>query len=135
MCVGLLLTPSFSPTVAFVVVALLTGSASLFLIQALSSVENNEHFQSGIEFTTLAELFLGKQWHWAVQALLFVALQSVMITSLIESFQVSSNPLRIYRKGDKLSPVAPARAWTHCCCKSPTRHVHSPSRKVGYAVS
>ena len=63
-------------------------------------MENNERFQSRIEFTTLAELFLGKQWHWAVQALLFVALQSVMITSLIESFQVSSKSLRMYKKSD-----------------------------------
>lgn len=68
--------------------AFLSGSAALFLVQALASVEGNDKFQAGIEFTTLAHLFLGDRWHYAVQALLYVALQSVMITSLIESFQV-----------------------------------------------
>jgi hypothetical protein len=77
-----------SPLMAFALIAFLTGSATLFTIEAMTSIEGNEEFQASIEFTTIAYLFLGKRWHWAVQIVLYVALQALIITSLIESFQV-----------------------------------------------
>ena len=80
---------SVRPLLAFALIAFLTGSATLFIVEAMTSIEGNEEFQASIEFTTIAHLFLGKRWHWAVQVVLYVALQSLIITSLIESFQVS----------------------------------------------
>lgn len=56
----------------------------------MASIQGNEEFQASIEFTTIAHLYLGKRWHWAVQIVLYIALQSLIITSLIESFQVST---------------------------------------------
>lgn len=79
------------PFLAFALIAFLTGSATLFIIEAMASIEGNESFQAAIEFTTIAHLFLGRRWHWAVQIVLYVALQALIITSLIESFQVSSS--------------------------------------------
>lgn len=58
----------------------------------MASIEGNEEFQASIEFTTIAHLFLGKRWHWTVQIVLYVALQALIITSLVESFQVSWIP-------------------------------------------
>lgn len=77
---------------AFALVAFLTGSATLFIIEAmawLGSIEGNEKFQASIEFTTIAHLCLGERLHWAVQIVLYVALEALIITSLTESFQVS----------------------------------------------
>lgn len=76
-----------TPLIAFALIAFLTGSATLFVIEVMASIQGNEEFQASIEFTTIAHLYLGKRWHWAVQIVLYVALQSLIITSLIESFQ------------------------------------------------
>lgn len=84
----------FRPLITFALIAFLTGSATLFIVEAMSSIEGNEEFQASIEFTTVAHLFLGKRWHWAVQIVLYVALQALIITSLIESFQVGWNRFR-----------------------------------------
>ena len=54
----------------------------------MSSIEGNEAFQASIEFTTIAHLFLGKRWHIVVQGLLYLAMQTLVIASLLESFQV-----------------------------------------------
>jgi len=56
----------------------------------MTIIEGNEQFQASIEFSTLAEVFLGKRWHLVVQFFLYMALQSLVVTSLIESFQVSN---------------------------------------------
>jgi hypothetical protein len=73
---------------AFGLVTILAGSAALFLVESMAAITGNENFQASIEYSTLAELFFGHRWHWVFQALLYVALQSQAITSLIESFQV-----------------------------------------------
>jgi hypothetical protein len=73
----------------FLLTTVLVGSASLFLVESMTSIAGNESFQASIEFSTLAELFLGHRWHWAFQIILYVALHSQTITSLIESFQVN----------------------------------------------
>jgi hypothetical protein len=73
---------------AFAIITVLTGAAALFLVEAMVSISGNESFQASIEFTTIAELFLGHQWQWALQIVLYLALQSQTLASLIESFQV-----------------------------------------------
>jgi hypothetical protein len=76
------------PLLAFVVITFLTGAAALFLVESMASITGNECFQASIEFTTIAELYLGHRWQWAFHAVLYLALQSQTIASLIESFQV-----------------------------------------------
>lgn len=83
-------------------VTILSGAAALLLVEAMASIAGNEEFQASVEYSTLAELFLGRRWHWAFQIMLYIALQSQTITSLIESFQVTfcqltQHALSIYR--------------------------------------
>lgn len=84
------LTPHalYSPLLTFAAIALLSGTAALFLVEVMSSIEGNERFQASIEFTTIAHLFLGKRWHLVVQGLLYLAMQTLVIASLLVSFQV-----------------------------------------------
>lgn len=74
--------------------SLLSGTAALFIVETMSSIEGNEEFQASIEFTTIAHLFLGKRWHIVVQGLLYLAMQTLVIASLLESFQVCVLSLR-----------------------------------------
>ncbi|KAH7887300.1 AAAP amino acid permease [Phlebopus sp. FC_14] len=76
-----------SPSLVCIVVALLSGLAALLLVEAMASIQGNEKFQAAIEFTTIAHLFFGKRWHLVVQGFLYVAMQTIVIASLIESFQ------------------------------------------------
>ena len=117
---------------AFALIAFLTGSATLFIIEAMASIEGNGEFQASIEFTTIAHLFLGKRWHWAVQIVLYVALQALIITSLIESFQVSWDRCRW---SSSLAHPFPFRAWILFSFPWHTRLALSVFNAVGYAVS
>ncbi|RUS23188.1 hypothetical protein BC937DRAFT_90892 [Endogone sp. FLAS-F59071] len=76
-----------SPIFVFVIVGFLSGSAALFVCEAMSAVEGNDRFQAKVEFTTLAELFLGNRYHIALQIILYLSLQSLNIASMIISSQ------------------------------------------------
>jgi hypothetical protein len=54
----------------------------------MSTIHGNEAFQSKVEYSTIAHLYLGDKWHWFMQVLLYFALQSVNISSIIISEQV-----------------------------------------------
>lgn len=126
------------PFLAFALIAFLTGSATLFIIEAMASIEGNESFQAAIEFTTIAHLFLGRRWHWAVQIVLYVALQALIITSLIESFQVSSS-WSTDADGliwfSSLAHPFSFRAWILSSFPWHTKLALSVFNAVGYAVS
>ena len=102
-----------SPTVVFVLVTFLAGSAALLLVESMASIDGNEDFQASIEYSTLADLFLGHRWHWAFQIILYIALQSQAITSLIESFQVTSSRLTQRALLPVLLTHCMFRVWTH----------------------
>ena len=68
----------------------LSASASLFLVESMSHIRGNEQFQARVEFTTIAELYLSRKWHFVLQVILYLALQSVNISSIIISCQVST---------------------------------------------
>jgi hypothetical protein len=78
------------PVLVFVIIAILSASASLFLVEAMSHIRGNERFQAQVEFTTIAELCLGRRLHFVLQGILYIALQSVNISSIIISCQVSA---------------------------------------------
>lgn len=80
-------------------IGFLCALAALFMVQAMASVKGNESFQSGIEYTTLAELFLGSRYHFALQVVLYLALQSVTCASLVISCQsIDSMLISIFGK-------------------------------------
>jgi len=78
----------FRPSVLFLLVGILSASASLFLVEAMSHIRGNERFQQTIEFSTIAEKYLGRKSHIILQIILYLALQSVNISSIIISCQV-----------------------------------------------
>jgi hypothetical protein len=67
----------------------IAGVVSLFLVETMSAIRGNEVFQSGVEYSTVAHLYLGDKWHVLMQVFLFCALQSVNLSSVIISEQVS----------------------------------------------
>ena len=67
--------------------ALLSGAAALFIVKAMSSIEVNESLQAAIGLTTVVRLCLGKRWH-LVQAFLYLAIQTLVVVTLLESCQV-----------------------------------------------
>jgi hypothetical protein len=71
----------------------------------MSHIRGNERFQAQVEFTTIAELYLGRKSHYILQVVLYLALQSVNVSSIIISSQVSTRPPR-HSFPDLL------RAWT-----------------------
>jgi hypothetical protein len=78
----------YRPVLAIIVVGILSASASLFLVEAMSHIRGNERFQAQVEFATIAELYLGRKSHYILQVILYLALQSVNISSIIISCQV-----------------------------------------------
>lgn len=92
----------------FVAVAILSSFAAFFIIEVLSSIRGNERFQvrtnitsigriccspdnenqAKVEFTTVAQLILGKKYHYFFQIILFLALQAVNVASIVLSAQV-----------------------------------------------
>ncbi|KAG2172173.1 hypothetical protein INT44_005544 [Umbelopsis vinacea] len=75
------------PTVVFILMAFLSGCSALFICEAMSNIRGNERFQAKVEFTTIAQLYLGKHYHLALQVLLYLAMQSVNIASIVISVQ------------------------------------------------
>jgi hypothetical protein len=93
-----------------VLVTFLSGSAALFLVEAMASITGNENFQAAVEYSTLAQLFLGYRWHWVFQIMLYTALQSQIVTSLIEVTFLSTVRFAIH--------ALHISAWTHCLLPS-----------------
>jgi hypothetical protein len=54
----------------------------------MSTIHGNESFQARVEYSTVAHLYMGDRAHIMMQTLLFCALQSVNISSIIISEQV-----------------------------------------------
>ena len=79
------------PTIAFLLFGSISGAVSLFLIETMSTIHGNESFQARVEYSTVAHLYIGDKVHIAMQLLLYCALQSVNISSIIISEQVRTN--------------------------------------------
>jgi hypothetical protein len=94
------------PSFAFIIVGVLSAAASLFLVEAMSNIRGNENFQAQVEFSTVAELCLGKRSHVILQIILYLALQSVNISSIIISTQVSR------QSKISISGLIRGRLWT-----------------------
>jgi hypothetical protein len=66
----------------------MSGAVSLLLAETMSAIYGNESFQAHVEYSTVAHLYLGDKPHLIMQVLLYLALQSVNISSIIISEQV-----------------------------------------------
>ncbi|KAG2208121.1 hypothetical protein INT47_010483 [Mucor saturninus] len=82
-----------APVFIFIVVAFLSGCSALFVCEALSNIRGNEKFQAKIELTTIAQVYLGRRYHYFFQIMLFLALQSVNVASIIIAAQTFDNML------------------------------------------
>ncbi|TVY34724.1 hypothetical protein LSUB1_G005024 [Lachnellula subtilissima] len=88
-----------TPTITFLLFSVVSCLASLFLIETMSTIRGNESFQANVEFSTVAHLYLGKRAHIGMQVMLFLALQSVNISSIIISNQTMDSLLiRLFHK-------------------------------------
>ncbi|CZR67268.1 uncharacterized protein PAC_17167 [Phialocephala subalpina] len=93
-----------TPTIAFVLFGALAGVVSLFLVETMSAIHGNERFQARVEFSTVAHLYLGDRIHILMQVLLFCALQSINVSSIIISEQTMDSLLiRLFHKTCALS--------------------------------
>ena len=79
---------STSPTLAFLLFGVISGAVSLFLVETMSTIHGNESFQARVEYSTVAHLYMGDKAHVIMQTLLYCALQSVNLSSIIISEQV-----------------------------------------------
>ncbi|GBB94193.1 hypothetical protein RclHR1_23090001 [Rhizophagus clarus] len=76
------------PVITFIVATVLSGAASLFLCEALSSVSGNNKFQKQVEFSQLSSILVTNKYHKClIQAGLFISMQSFNIASIILSAQ------------------------------------------------
>ena len=80
-----------SPTLAFLLFGVISGAVSLFLVETMSTIHGNEAFQARVEYSTVAHLYMGDRAHVFMQVLLYCALQSVNLSSIIISEQVRMN--------------------------------------------
>ncbi|KAI9272398.1 transmembrane amino acid transporter protein-domain-containing protein [Helicostylum pulchrum] len=88
-----------APVFIFIIVAFLSGCSALFVCEALSNIRGNEKFQAKVELTTIAQVYLGTKYHYFFQLMLFLALQSVNVASIIIAAQTFDNMLITVFKG------------------------------------
>ena len=66
----------------------LSGFNSMFLIESMQAIPGNKHFQGKVEFSTLVNFFFGPRLHVIGQFILYAAIQSNAIQSLVLTSQV-----------------------------------------------
>ena len=65
----------------------------------MSRIHGNENFQGKVEYSTIAKLYTGNKAHIIMQILLYCALQSVNVSSIIMSEQtIDSLLIRLFKK-------------------------------------
>jgi len=129
------LLTSRSPTIAFIIFGVISAVVSFFLIETMSTIKGNKNFEQKIEYSTLAHKYMGKKGHIIMQMLLYCALQSVNISSIIISAQTADSI--IIRLFKKTCAVSFTGGWT---CVSTIKASGSPFStyilfSFGYIVS
>jgi hypothetical protein len=76
------------PTAIFLIVTLLSGISSLFVVESISRFPGNEHFQRNVEFTVLVHQFYGRKVYYMFLMILYASIQSTNIVSIIGSAQI-----------------------------------------------
>ncbi|KAI9300601.1 hypothetical protein BJ944DRAFT_291577 [Cunninghamella echinulata] len=120
-----------APTFIFLIIGFLSGCSALFVCEALSNIRGNEKFQAKIELTTIAQVYLGKKYHYFFQFMLYVALQAVNISSIILAAQTFDNMLITIFKGTCGLGVNPG-GWF--CTTSQSTQSSSPFNTEDYFI-
>ncbi|ORX56222.1 hypothetical protein DM01DRAFT_1303639 [Hesseltinella vesiculosa] len=119
------------PTIMFIVVGFFSGCAALFVCEALSNIRGNEKFQAKIELTTVAQVYLGKKYHFFFQFMLFMALQAVNISSIIIAAQTFDGMIITLFKGTCGLGINPG-GWF--CATSFVAEGNSPFAATDYYI-
>ncbi|KAI9496784.1 hypothetical protein BDB00DRAFT_889615, partial [Zychaea mexicana] len=120
-----------APTIVIIAVAFLSGVASLFICEVLASIRGNEKFQAQVEITTVAQLLLGKKYHYFFQVILYIALQAVNIASIVISSQTMDNLIITLFKGTCGLNIYPG-GWI--CVDQGTSQSGSPFSESDYFI-
>ncbi|KAI8084453.1 transmembrane amino acid transporter protein-domain-containing protein [Halteromyces radiatus] len=120
-----------APVFIFIIVAFLSGCSALFVCEALSNIRGNEKFQAKVELTTIAQVYLGKKYHYFFQIMLFIALQAVNVSSIILAAQTFDGMLITIFKGTCGLGVSPG-GWF--CQTSQVTEGNSPFPSSDYYI-
>ncbi|KAJ3271852.1 hypothetical protein HDV01_006137 [Terramyces sp. JEL0728] len=81
---GIVLIPTvLHPLIAFIVIAILSGLAGLFVVESASRFPGNENFERNVEFTVMVHQFYGRYVYYFFLFILYGSLQSTNIASII----------------------------------------------------
>lgn len=80
-------------TAVLLTATLASGLASTMLCEVMRSVPGNEQFRSRVEFTAAIRFFMGDRWEKFSHVLLFLALQSLNVASIVISAQAIDSGL------------------------------------------
>eukprot|EP00842_Homolaphlyctis_polyrhiza_P006555 jgi/Hompol1/6900/HPOL_003765-RA len=81
----------FVSSISFIGIGILTGIASLFVVEASSRFPGNEQFERNVEFTILVHQFYGRRWYYALIFILYGSLTSTNIASIVGASQIFDN--------------------------------------------
>jgi len=76
------------PTVALVVMMIMSTLSGVFLCEAMATIPGNESLQGRVEFATLARFYFGRKGHIISQIFINAALQATNIAGIVISSQV-----------------------------------------------
>ncbi|KAJ3195017.1 hypothetical protein HK101_001345 [Irineochytrium annulatum] len=79
------------PTILFLLFAVISAFAVLFIIEAMQAIPGNRHFQGTVEFSTLINFYFGPWQHIVGQLFLYAAIQSQCIQNMVVSSQTLDN--------------------------------------------
>jgi len=87
------------PCITFVFFAVFSTICAQFIIEAMQCIPGNKHFQGTVEFSTLINFYFGNKMHFIGQIILYLAIQSANISSIIYSAQTMDNfIINIFKK-------------------------------------
>jgi amino acid permease len=79
------------PSLTFLFFAIFSTICAQFIIEAMQTIPGNKHFQGTVEFSTLINFYFGRKMHILGQFILYMALQSANVSSIIYSAQTMDN--------------------------------------------
>jgi hypothetical protein len=77
---------------------IMSSFCALFIVEAMQCIPGNKYFQGTVEFATLINFYFGPITHIAGQLCLYGALQSMALTSTIQSVQVCLSRVTVVLK-------------------------------------
>ncbi|KAI9101276.1 hypothetical protein DFS34DRAFT_642435 [Phlyctochytrium arcticum] len=116
----------FFPLILFGLFALVSALSVLFIIEAMQAIPGNKHFQGTVEFATLINFYFGNYAHYFGQFLLYGALQSNAMQSIVIMAQTfDSIVIDIFGKTCGLALSGPSPGW-YCVNKISANGFPSP---------